>query len=265
MMKKDIRIFVATFLLICLTTCFTQSQARNLNADELSQLSSKLTRTTAPQVPDTNTILKCFSGLVDSSCVPEIFQSISSRKISVSPGCCKAILELDEECVSNAFETVPFFYPLLKQHCSTHLTQKSIPYSSPSSSSSSTSTQPSSKNLALKQDPPSNPSTSSPVQSASPPNTPSSGNQTSLPFELKPVQLPLVYGGDEGCWQGSGNNYRCWGSKENNISGVCCNLVRFRGKDCSTGREYDNINERCCMQFNDGSHNKCIEVTPYYS
>ena len=180
-------------------------------------------------------------------------------------GCCKSILELDEECASNAFETVPFFYPLLKQHCSTHLTQKSIPYSSPSSSSSSsTSTLPSSKNPPLKQDPPSNPSTSSPVQSASPPNTPSSGNQPSLPFELKPVQLPLVYGGGEGCWQGSGNNYRCWGSKGNNISGVCCNLVRFRGKDCSTGRECDNVNERC-WQFNNGSQNKCIEVTPYYS
>ena len=135
--------------------------------------------------------------------MPEIFQSMSSRKISVSLGCCKAILELDEECASNAFETVPFFYPLLKQHCSTHLTQKLIPHSSPSSSSSSTSTPPSSKNAPLKQDPSSNPSTSSPVQSASPPNTPSSGNQPSLPFELKPVQLPLVYGGGEGCWQGS--------------------------------------------------------------
>ena len=103
------------------------------------------------------------------------------------------------------------------------------------------------------------------MQSASPPNTPSSGNQPSLPFELKPVQLALVYGGGEGCWQGSGNNYRCWGSEGNNISSVCCNLVRFRGKDCSTEREYDNVNERCCMQFNDGSQNKCIEVTPYYS
>ena len=204
MMKKDIHIFVATFLLICSTTCFTQSQARNLNADELSQLSSKLTRTTTPQVPDTNTILKCFLGFVDSSCVHEIFQSMSTRKISVSPVCCKAILEFDDECDSKAFETVPFFYPLLKQRCSTHLTQKPIPHSSPSSS---------------------------------PPNTPSSGNQPSLPFELKPVQLPLVYGGGEGCWQGSGNNYRCWGSKGNNISGVCCNLVRFRGKDCSTGRK----------------------------
>ena len=125
MMKKDIHIFVASFLLVCSTTCFAQSQARNLNADELSQLSSKLTRTTTPQVPDTNTILKCFSGCVDSSCVPQIFQFMSSRKISVSPGCCKAMLEFDEECASNAFETVPFFYPLLKQHCSTHLTQKS--------------------------------------------------------------------------------------------------------------------------------------------
>ena len=130
----------------------------------------------------------------------EIFQSMSSRKISASPSCCKAILELDEEYASNASETVTFFYPLLKQHCSTHLTQKSIPYSSPSSSSSSTSTPPSSKNPLLKQDPPSNPSTSSPMQSASPPNTPSSGNQPSLPFKLKPVQLPLVYGGKKGIY-----------------------------------------------------------------
>ena len=63
------------------------------------------------------------------------------------------------------------------------------------------------------------------------------------------MQLALVYGGGEGCWQGSGNNYRCWGSKGNNNSSVCCNLVRFRGKDCSTEKEYDNVNERYCMQF----------------
>jgi hypothetical protein len=227
MMKKD-TICATLVLLICSTTCFTLSQALFL---------------------DIGNILKCFSGDdVDISCMPEITQSANDGKISVSPGCCKAILDFDEDCASSAFAPIPFFYPLLKAHC----TQKTKPTPScqcPSSSST-----------------PSPPSLKNPPSQKSPPSIPPPPPQKPLPFDLKPVPLPNVHviegsNGRNGCWQGTGNNKLCWTSKGHN---VCCILVRHKGQNCSNGKEFDNYEEVCCTHVKDGS-NKCYRVTPYYS
>jgi|UniRef100_A0A2N9G1B2 hypothetical protein len=222
-------------LLICSTTSFTLSQAQFL---------------------DIGNILKCFSGNVDISCMPQITQSASDGQISVSPGCCKAILDFDEDCASSAFAPIPFFYPLLKSHC----IKKTKPTPACQCSSSLTPSP-----TSLKNPPPSQKSPPSiPETTTLPIHIPPPRPQEPLPFDLKPVPLPNVVVGDHvgnGCWQGSGSNKLCWTSKGHN---VCCNLSRNKGQNCSGGREYDNYVEFCCMYFKDGSK-KCYLVTPYYS
>ncbi|GMY35752.1 hypothetical protein FCV25MIE_30994 [Fagus crenata] len=222
-MKKD-TLCAILVLLICSTTCFTLSQAQFL---------------------DIGNILRCFSGNVDISCAPQITQSANDGKISVSPGCCKAILEFDEDCASTAFAPIPFFYPLMKEHC----TQKTKP--TPACQCPSSSSTPSS--------PPSSPSLKNPPSQKSP--TPPH-SEKGLPFDLKPVTLPnVVGGGSSGCWEGSGSNNLCWTSKGHD---VCCTLIRDKGRNCSNGKEYDTYEETCCMYLKDGTK-KCYQVTPYYS
>ncbi|PRQ51900.1 putative Prolamin-like domain-containing protein [Rosa chinensis] len=65
-----------------------------------------------------NDIAKCWSSLRNiQGCVSEIFTSIFTHKIEVSPACCKAFLAIEESCWPKMFPLTPFFAPLLKNTC----------------------------------------------------------------------------------------------------------------------------------------------------
>lgn len=63
----------------------------------------------------------CFPDLGDGeACVAEIFGSFFNREITIGPECCKAIVEIDEDCTQAVFK--PFsnslFSSSVKQFCS---------------------------------------------------------------------------------------------------------------------------------------------------
>lgn len=63
---------------------------------------------------------KCFPDLGDGeACMAEIFGSFFNRQITIGPECCKAIVEIDEDCTQAVFELFSnsFFSSSVKQFC----------------------------------------------------------------------------------------------------------------------------------------------------
>ncbi|CAH8259138.1 unnamed protein product [Arabidopsis lyrata] len=62
----------------------------------------------------------CFPDLGDGeACVAEIFGSFFNRQITIGPECCKAIVEIDEDCTQAIFKPLSnsFFSSSVKQYC----------------------------------------------------------------------------------------------------------------------------------------------------
>ncbi|AEE73921.1 unnamed protein product [Arabidopsis thaliana] len=62
----------------------------------------------------------CFPDLGDGeACVAEIFGSFFSPQITIGPECCKAIVEIDEDCAQAIFKPLSnsFFSSSVKQYC----------------------------------------------------------------------------------------------------------------------------------------------------
>ena len=62
---------------------------------------------------------QCLSSLVDiPGCVTQVFGSLVNGQFSIIGSfCCKAILEIEGNCLSNLFPSNPIFAPLLNNSC----------------------------------------------------------------------------------------------------------------------------------------------------
>ncbi|CAA7032800.1 unnamed protein product [Microthlaspi erraticum] len=63
---------------------------------------------------------RCFPDLGDGeACMAEIFGSFYNRQITIGPECCKAIVEIDEDCTQAVFKPFSntFFSSSVKQFC----------------------------------------------------------------------------------------------------------------------------------------------------
>lgn len=64
---------------------------------------------------------RCFPDLGDGeACMAEIFGSFSNRQITIGPECCKAIVEVDEDCTQAVFKQFSdaLFTSSVQQICS---------------------------------------------------------------------------------------------------------------------------------------------------
>ncbi|KAL0855807.1 hypothetical protein Bca101_060960 [Brassica carinata] len=64
---------------------------------------------------------RCFPDLGDGeACMAEIFGSFFNRQITIGPECCKAIVEIDEDCTQAVFKQFRdfLFTSSVKQFCS---------------------------------------------------------------------------------------------------------------------------------------------------
>ncbi|CAN6809366.1 hypothetical protein Bca4012_003598 [Brassica carinata] len=64
---------------------------------------------------------RCFPDLGDGeACMAEIFGSFFNRQITIGPECCKAIVEIDEDCTQAVFKQFSdsLFTSSVKQFCS---------------------------------------------------------------------------------------------------------------------------------------------------
>ncbi|EOA31906.1 hypothetical protein CARUB_v10015135mg [Capsella rubella] len=63
---------------------------------------------------------RCFPDLGDGeACVAEIFGSFFNRQITIGPECCKAIVEIDQDCTQAVFKpfTDSYFSTSVNQYC----------------------------------------------------------------------------------------------------------------------------------------------------
>ncbi|CAN6568383.1 unnamed protein product [Malus baccata var. baccata] len=114
MMKGGVAVF---FLLFCvlLTQCLTASDSTAPAAPQ-TPASPKYSRWN----PDPK-LVKCLGAYhtTSATCYHEISVSYWTRKVAIQEDCCKAIVEMDDDCANYVFYKFHncFFQALLKNHC----------------------------------------------------------------------------------------------------------------------------------------------------
>ncbi|KAB2595862.1 hypothetical protein D8674_031312 [Pyrus ussuriensis x Pyrus communis] len=103
MMKRGVAVFFVLFCL-ALTQCMATSDS------------------TAPPAPKTPASPKYDHSYhtASATCYNEICVSYWTRKVAIQEDCCKAVVEMDDDCTNNVFYKFNnyFYQALLKNHCS---------------------------------------------------------------------------------------------------------------------------------------------------
>ncbi|PIN22221.1 hypothetical protein CDL12_05070 [Handroanthus impetiginosus] len=100
---------IQTFVLItCISMLATQCTAQELALDGLGKWFGRPIK-----------VVGCFKALVGvPGCLQElIFSVISSQPRIIGPVCCRAAVEISEDCWPLLFPSYPKYPPSLKEHC----------------------------------------------------------------------------------------------------------------------------------------------------